>query len=180
MEKFAGILTKSIAELAGHLSPHTIANVQQYLEGTLRVAPQTHVELGYNLCQFFTQDNDQPLQEYIDTIHHHLVDVGYPEKNIVEIPALLFHNDFIPLSLSPHPKALKSHYSVPLYTPVNGVQMNTGGESSNFFTVGGMKLLDQDVTEQLSKIGIQHIPLPSGICLGYALSGFRCVAVPWR
>ena len=181
--KMSEKITESIIKGTDNRLRHSeLSKIQNNLvEPIVGFAASTQADVGYNLRQYFYPENTGPINEYITSIRSVLLELGVPEKNIIDVPSLLFQEKYSPYSQNPHPPRVASTHAVPIYAPVNGIQMNIGPDSPpSFFTVGGLKLLDDVITYDLASIGIKHVPLPSAISLGYALSGFRCVTVPWR
>lgn len=152
------------------------------LEVAVGFPAAAHADLGANLHQFFSPANMDSLGEYLHVIRESLLKLGVEKERILEVPSLLFSDAFSEANVNADVRKILSARSVPVYAPVNGVQMR-GSEpqsASQFFTVGGVRMFDEEITRILDGIGVVHVPIPSAIACGYGASGLRCLSVPWR
>lgn len=139
-----------------------------------------HRCLGINKRQFFDPKNLEPVTEYTEVVRQSLLNLGIPPDRILDIPALIFSTGFQDYddSRSDITAKLMSERRIPIYTPVNGVQLSTKRDENIYVSGGGVRPLDEYTTNVLANLGIRNVPVPSVLGLGFGEAGFRCVAVP--
>ncbi len=183
IEKRARNLTDGAVKAAGKLMRPAI--IHQAIETNKRIVgfPGTaHTDIGFSLEQYFHQNNIQPLAGYMDVLRGSLLSVGVSPNQMLDIPSLLLVQGFDEMNMNPSATRISSTRKIPMYAPVNGVQMRgaTEEDPSLYFAQGGIRMFDDYTSNTLERIGITHVPIPSAIGLGYGSAGFRCISVAWR
>lgn len=138
-------------------------------------ASTTLIDIARKLPYYFGQNYDSS-QPYVDSVVEELLQYGYSDSQIVEVPALITSTDLkIPES---KPLKIVSSFALPLYSPANGVQVNFEGQNPQYLTQGGIALIDEAAKEIIEEAcGIQAVNLESTLPLAYTGGGMHCLAV---
>lgn len=180
IEKFTmQVLTKNGLWSEQPLSRTGIQEMTEKLKSFFSFPAYAFKDIGISLDEFFTDSNMVPLTEYVNVIRQNLNAVGIPDERIIDVPALVFCDDYHETNMRQDGLHIESKRKIPMYSPVNGIQQKGAeGENSIYLTGGGIRPFDEYLRDVLQTIGVKHIPIPSLIGLGYGSAGLRCTALP--